>query len=214
MADNIISEVELEMGISIEHLIDEFGKIRTGRANPSLVTGIQVEYYGVKTPLQQLASVSVPDPRLLVVQPFDKNSFEEIEKAIQNADIGLNPATDGDIIRIPIPALSEERRKELTKVASKAAEDTKVSIRSHRRTGIDQLSKLKDDLPADDLKRYEAQIQDLTDKFVQKIDELYKIKENELLEVSILFFFRGRRNILARWRRIFSSNRQNSTPVT
>ena len=102
MADNIISEVELEMGISIEHLIDEFGKIRTGRANPSLVTGIQVEYYGVKTPLQQLASVSVPDPRLLVVQPFDKNSFEEIEKAIQNADIGLNPATDGDIIRIPI----------------------------------------------------------------------------------------------------------------
>ncbi len=167
MADNIISEVELEMGISIEHLIDEFGKIRTGRANPSLVTGIQVEYYGVKTPLQQLASVSVPDPRLLVVQPFDKNSFEEIEKAIQNADIGLNPATDGDIIRIPIPALSEERRKELTKVASKAAEDTK----------------LKDDLPADDLKRYEAQIQDLTDKFVQKIDELYKIKENELLEV-------------------------------
>ena len=183
MADNIISEVELEMGISIEHLIDEFGKIRTGRANPSLVTGIQVEYYGVKTPLQQLASVSVPDPRLLVVQPFDKNSFEEIEKAIQNADIGLNPATDGDIIRIPIPALSEERRKELTKVASKAAEDTKVSIRSHRRTGIDQLSKLKDDLPADDLKRYEAQIQNLTDKFVQKIDELYKIKENELLEV-------------------------------
>ena len=176
MADNIISEVELEMGISIEHLIEEFGKIRTGRANPSLVTGIQVEYYGVKTPLQQLASVSVPDPRLLVVQPFDKNSFEEIEKAIQNADIGLNPATDGDIIRIPIPALSEERRKELTKVASKA-------IRSHRRTGIDQLSKLKDDLPADDLKRYEAQIQDLTDKFVQKIDELYKIKENELLEV-------------------------------
>ena len=151
MADNIISDVELEMGISIEHLVDEFGKIRTGRANPSLVTGIQVEYYGVKTPLQQLASVSVPDPRLLVVQPFDKNSFEEIEKAIQNADIGLNPATDGDIIRIPIPSLSEERRKE--------------------------------DLPADDLKRYEAKIQDLTDKFVQKIDELYKIKENELLEV-------------------------------
>ena len=97
--------------------------------------------------------------------------------------MGLNPATDGDIIRIPIPALSEERRKELTKVASKSAEDTKVSIRSHRRSGIDQLSKLKDDLPADDLKRYEAQIQDLTDKFVQKIDELYKIKENELLEV-------------------------------
>ena len=181
MADNIILEVELEMGISIEHLVEEFGKIRTGRANPSLVTGIQVEYYGVKTPLQQLASVSVPDPRLLVVQPFDKNSFEEIEKAIQNADIG--PATDGDIIRIPIPALSEERRKELTKVASKAAEDTKVSIRSHRRSGIDQLSKLKDDLPADDLKRYEAQIQNLTDKFVEKIDELYKIKENELLEV-------------------------------
>ena len=134
-------------------------KIRTGRANPNLVTSIQVDYYGTKTPLQQLASVSVPDPRLLVIQPFDKSSFEEIEKAIQNADIGLNPATDGEIIRIPIPPLSEERRKELSKVASKASEDTKVSIRSHRRSGIDKINELKDDLPADEIKRYESKIQ-------------------------------------------------------
>ena len=147
------------MTISIEHLIEEFGKIRTGRANPNLVTGIQVDYYGTKTPLQQLASVSVPDP------------------------IGLNPATDGDIIRIPIPPLSEERRKELSKVASKASEDTKVSIRSHRRSGIDKINELKDDLPADEIKRYESRVQELTDKFVSKIDELFKIKENELLEV-------------------------------
>ena len=118
MSEDIITDIELEMTISIEHLIEEFGKIRTGRANPNLVTSIQVDYYGTKTPLQQLASVSVPDPRLLVIQPFDKSSFEEIEKAIQNADIGLNPATDGEIIRIPIPPLSEERRKELSKVAS------------------------------------------------------------------------------------------------
>lgn len=183
MSEDIITDIEVEMTISIEHLIEEFGKIRTGRANPNLVTSIQVDYYGTKTPLQQLASVSVPDPRLLVIQPFDKSSFEEIEKAIQNADIGLNPATDGDIIRIPIPPLSEERRKELSKVASKASEDTKVSIRSHRRSGIDKINELKDDIPADELKRYESKIQELTDKFVSKIDELYKIKENELLEV-------------------------------
>ena len=183
MSEDIITDIELEMTISIEHLIEEFGKIRTGRANPNLVTSIQVDYYGTKTPLQQLASVSVPDPRLLVIQPFDKSSFEEIEKAIQNADIGLNPATDGDIIRIPIPPLSEERRKELSKVASKFSEDSKISIRSHRRSGIDELGKMKDEISADELKRSETQIQELTDKYVKKVDELLSVKQNELLEV-------------------------------
>ena len=111
MTQAIITDVESNMKNSVNHLIEEFTKIRTGRANPSLVTNIQVDYYGTKTPLQQLASISVPDPKLLLIQPFDKGSFEEIEKAIQNSDIGLNPATDGDVIRIPIPSLSEERRK-------------------------------------------------------------------------------------------------------
>ena len=147
------------------------------------MTNIQVDYYGTKTPLQQLASISVPDPKLLLIQPFDKSSFEDIEKAIQNADIGLNPATDGDVIRIPIPSLSEERRQELTKVASKFTEDSKISIRSHRRSGIDELDKMKDEISADDVKRFETQIQELTDKYVKKVDELLSVKQNELLEV-------------------------------
>jgi ribosome recycling factor len=130
-----------------------------------------------------LLQLAFPDPKLLLIQPFDKGSFEEIEKAIQNSDIGLNPATDGDVIRIPIPSLSEERRKELTKVASKFTEDSKISLRSHRRTGIDELNKVKDDISADDIKRFETQIQELTDKYVKKVDELLSVKQNELLEV-------------------------------
>ncbi|MDC0471822.1 ribosome recycling factor [Acidimicrobiia bacterium] len=183
MTQAIITDVESNMKNSVNHLIEEFTKIRTGRANPALVTNIQVDYYGTKTPLQQLASISVPDPKLLLIQPFDKGSFDEIEQAIQNSDIGLNPATDGDVIRIPIPSLSEERRKELTKVASKFTEDSKISIRSHRRTGIDELNKVKDDMSADDVKRFETQIQELTDKYVKKVDELLSVKQNELLEV-------------------------------
>ena len=183
MTQAIITDVESNMKNSVNHLIEEFTKIRTGRANPALVTNIQVDYYGTKTPLQQLASISVPDPKLLLIQPFDKGSFDEIEKAIQNSDIGLNPATDGDVIRIPIPSLSEERRKELTKVASKFTEDSKISIRSHRRTGIDELNKVKDDMSSDDVKRFETQIQELTDKYVKKVDELLSVKQNELLEV-------------------------------
>ena len=171
------------MKTSVNHLVEEFTKIRTGRANPSLVSNIQVDYYGTKTPLQQLASISVPDPKLLFIQPFDKGSFEDIEEAIQNADIGLNPATDGDVIRIPIPSLSEERRQELSKVASKFTEDSKISIRSHRRNGIDDLEKTKDDISADEIKRFESQIQELTDKYVKKVDELLSVKQNELLEV-------------------------------
>ena len=183
MSQEIITNVENNMKTSVNHLVEEFTKIRTGRANPSLVSNIQVDYYGTKTPLQQLASISVPDPKLLLIQPFDKGSIEDIEKAIQNADIGLNPATDGDVIRIPIPSLSEERRQELSKVASKFTEDSKISIRSHRRNGIDDLEKTKDDISADEVKRFESQIQELTDKYVKKVDELLSVKQNELLEV-------------------------------
>ena len=168
---------------TVNHLIDEFSTIRTGRANPALVDKLSVEYYGTKTPLQQLSTISVPDPKLLVIQPFDKSSLEEIEKAILNADIGLNPTNDGEVIRIPIPPLSEERRKELGKVASKSSEEAKVSVRTHRRFGIDEISKLKDDHSADNIKRLETQIQDLTNNFVSKIDELLTVKQNELLDV-------------------------------
>ena len=183
MTQELISNVESNMKTSVNHLVEEFTKIRTGRANPSLVTNIQVDYYGTKTPLQQLASISVPDPKLLLIQPFDKGSFEDIEKAIQNADIGLNPATDGDVIRIPIPSLSEERRQELTKVASKFTEDSKISIRSHRRSGIDELDKMKDEISADDVKRFETQIQELTDKYVKKVDELLSVKQLSLIHI-------------------------------
>ena len=128
MSEALIQQVEDKMAGSINHLVDEFSSIRTGRANPALVDKLNVEYYGTKTPLQQLATISVPDPKLLVIQPFDKGALDEIEKAVINADIGLNPVNDGEVIRIPIPPLSEERRIELGKVASKAAEDTKVVL--------------------------------------------------------------------------------------
>ncbi|MFL2690945.1 MAG: ribosome recycling factor [Candidatus Actinomarina sp.] len=183
MSEELIKDVESKMLTTVNHLIDEFSTIRTGRANPALVDKLSVEYYGTKTPLQQLSTISVPDPKLLVIQPFDKSSLEEIEKAILNADIGLNPTNDGEVIRIPIPPLSEERRKELGKVASKSSEEAKVSVRTHRRFGIDEISKLKDDHSADDIKRLETQVQDLTNNFVTKIDELLSIKQNELLEV-------------------------------
>jgi len=183
MSEALIQQVEEKMAGSINHLIDEFSSIRTGRANPALVDKLNVEYYGTKTPLQQLATISVPDPKLLVIQPFDKGALHEIEKAVINADTGLNPVNDGEVIRIPIPPLSEERRKELGKVASKAAEDTKVGVRNHRRFGIDEITKLKDDHSADEIKRLESRVQDLTDKYVVKIDELLSVKQNELLEV-------------------------------
>ena len=174
MSEILIKDVEQKMINSINHLIDEFSTIRTGRANPSLVDKLNVEYYGTKRPLQQLATISVPDPKLLVIQPFDKTALEEIEKSVLNSDIGLNPTNDGEVIRIPIPPLSEERRKELGKVASKSSEDAKVSVRSHRRFGIDEIAKLKDENSADEIKRLELKVQELTDKYVNKIDELLK----------------------------------------
>ncbi len=183
MEEQIISDVESNMKLSITHLIDGLSKIRTGRANPSLVSNINVEYYGTKTPLQQLATINIPDPKLIVIQPFDKSSIHEIEKSIINEDIGLNPAVDGDIIRIPIPALSEERRKELTKVASKETEDAKISIRSHRRNGIDNVSELLSDSSTDETKRIEEEIQKLTDLYIGKIDDILSKKQDELLEV-------------------------------
>jgi len=183
MEEPIISQVEKSMKLSIQHLVEDLGKIRTGRANPDLVTGINVDYYGAKTPLQQLATINIPDPKLIVVQPFDKNSIQDIDKAIQNEDLGLNPSIDGDVIRIPIPPLSEERRKELIKVASKSAEDAKISIRSHRRNGIDNISKEMNDASSDEVKRIENKIQEITDLYVKKIDEIISVKQNELLEV-------------------------------
>ena len=184
MSDILIKEVENKMLTTINHLVDEFSTIRTGRANPALVDKLTVEYYGTNTPLQQLATISVPDPKLLVIQPFDKTSLDEIEKSILNADIGLNPTNDGEVVRIPIPALSEERRKELGKVASKASEDAKVSIRNVRREGNSQLKEfLKEkEISQDEERQGEELIQKLTDTFVEKVDLALNSKEKDLLD--------------------------------
>ena len=181
--EDIIKQVDKKMAQALEHLIKDFQSIRTGRANAALVDSLIVNYYGTSTPLQQLANITVPDAKLLIVQPYDQNSIKDIEKSINNSDLGLNPSNDGEVIRIPIPALSEERRIELGKVASKTSEESKVAIRNHRRTSMSELDTVKLDYSEDEIKRYEKGIQDITDKFIVKIDEILKQKQDELLEV-------------------------------
>jgi ribosome recycling factor len=160
-------------------------KIRTGRASTALLDGITVEYYGAPTALNQLANLSAPDPRLLVISPFDKGTLGDIERAIQASDLGLTPANDGKVIRISIPPLTEERRKELVKQVRKMAEGHKVGIREARRDGMSMLKDLESDgsLPKDDRHRADKQVQDLTDEYTKKVDELTAQKEKEVLEV-------------------------------
>ena len=185
MADNIISEVELEMGISIEHLIDEFGKIRTGRANPSLLESVEVDYYGSSTPISQMSNISVEDARTLSIVPWEKDQVQNIEKAIQSSDIGLQPATSGDVIRVIVPELTEETRKDLIKVAKSEAENSKVAIRNQRRDANAMLKEFHNEkeISQDDLRRGEEIIQNLTDNYVTKIDLLLERKEKDLLEI-------------------------------
>ena len=181
--EDIIKQADKKMAQALEHLIKDFQSIRTGRANAALVDSLIVNYYGTSTPLQQLANITVPDAKLLIVQPYDQNSIKDIEKSINNSDLGLNPSNDGEVIRIPIPALSEERRIELGKVASKTSEESKVAIRNLRRTSMSELDTVKSDYSEDEIKRYEKGIQDITDKFIVKIDDILKQKQDELLEV-------------------------------
>ena len=162
----------------------ELQKVRTGRASTALLDGIQVDYYGTPTPLNQLANLSTPDPRLIVISPYDKGVFQEIEKAILKADLGLSPSNDGKVVRVPIPPLTEERRKELVKHVHRLAEDHKVGVREARR---DALALLKDlaaeGLSEDDKRREEKKIQALTDDFVKQIDQMTASKEEEILQV-------------------------------
>ncbi|AOM83154.1 ribosome recycling factor [Salisediminibacterium beveridgei] len=185
MTKEILKQTEERMIKSLEALGRELGSVRTGRANASLLDRIQVEYYGMMTPLNQLASISVPEGRMLVIQPFDKSSLQDIEKAIQKADIGLSPSNDGNIIRISVPALNEERRKELIKVVGRYAEDAKVAVRNVRRDANDELKKLEKDggLTEDDLRRRQDEVQKLTDDYIKKIDERVKAKEQDIQEV-------------------------------
>jgi ribosome recycling factor len=164
---------------------DEFAGIRTGRAHPSMFNKITAEYYGTQTPVNQLASFHMPEPRMVIVQPFDKSSMAAIEKAIRNSDLGVNPSNDGNIIRIVFPELSEERRREYIKIARHKAEDSRVSIRNIRRHAKDSLDKLVKggDAGEDDGRRAERELEDLTHVYVGQIDELLRHKEAELLEV-------------------------------
>jgi ribosome recycling factor len=179
--DELLSEANTKMDQAVEHTAVEFGGIRTGRANAGILSRVTVEYYGTETPLQQLASFSVPEARMLVVQPFDKTSIQAIERAIREADLGLNPSNDGNIIRLAFPSLTEERRKELVKVVHGIAEDGKIAVRNVRRHSKDRIE--AEDVSEDDVHRAEKELQVLTDRHTAKIDEAVVRKEEELLEV-------------------------------
>lgn len=183
MISDLLTEAEHKMDQAVDHVASEFGTVRTGRANPQLLHRISVEYYGSPTPLQQLASIAVPEPRLLVVQPFDKSTVNDIERAIQQADLGLNPTNDGSVIRIAFPPLTEERRKELIRVVRHMAEEGKVSVRNIRRASKTDMEALHGEISDDDIRRGEDELQKLTDRFTERIDTLLANKEEELLEV-------------------------------
>jgi ribosome recycling factor len=181
--DELLGEAEAKMDQAVEHVQNEFSSIRTGRANASILNRVMVDYYGTATPLQQLASFSVPEAQLLVVQPYDKSAMGEIERAIQAAGLGLNPANDGNVIRLAFPALNEERRQELIKVVRQMAEDGRIAVRNVRRHSKDDIEALEGEVSEDDVRRGEDRLQDITDKHVARIDELLAHKEAELLEV-------------------------------
>lgn len=169
----------------LEHLKKELAGIRTARASMSLLDGIKADYYGTPTPIKQIASLSTPDARLITVQPWDPNMINEIEKAILKSDLGLNPSNDGKIIRIPIPQLTEERRKDLVKLIKKIGEDTKISLRNIRRDVIDKSKKDQKEgsISEDDMKKGHEEAQKLTDQYIHKVDEIVVKKEHEILEV-------------------------------
>jgi ribosome recycling factor len=184
-AEELINGARDRMVKSVEHARSEFATVRTGRASASLLDRIEVDYYGTPTPLKQLATISVPDARMLSIQPFDPSSIRAIEKAIQESDLGLTPSNDGKLIRLPIPQLTEERRKELVKIVRNMAEDHKVAVREIRRDAMRHLKELVDngEVGADDEHRAEGRVQELTDEHTRQIDELLKHKEAEVMEV-------------------------------
>ena len=185
MIDDSLLEAEEKMEKAVVVAKEDFNGIRTGRVHPSLFNKITAEYYGTQTPVNQLASFHMPEPRMVIVQPYDKGSMAAIEKAIRTSDLGVNPSNDGTIIRVVFPDLSEERRREYIKIARSKAEDSRVSIRNIRRHAKDSIDKLVKNSEAgeDEVRRAERELQDLTDTYVAKIDELLKHKEAELLEV-------------------------------
>ena len=185
MSKEVLAPAKEKMTKAEESLRRELGQIRAGRANASLLDRIQVEYYGAPTPVNQLASINIPEARVLMITPFDKNSIADIEKAIQKSDIGLSPTNDGNVIRLVIPQLTEERRKELAKDVKKEAENSKVAVRNVRRDAMDELKKAQknSDITEDELRSFEKDVQKLTDDSIKNIDAITAEKEQELLEV-------------------------------
>lgn len=185
MADVVMQETKEKMNKAAEALQRELGQIRAGRANASILDRVMVNYYGAPTPVNQMASIGIPEARLLVITPFDKSTIKEIEKAIQTSDIGITPQTDGTVIRLVIPQLTEERRKELAKEVKKEAENSKIAIRNIRRDAIDSYKRQEKagDITEDDLRSAEKDIQQLTDDAIKQLDAIAAEKEKELLEV-------------------------------
>jgi ribosome recycling factor len=183
--DKIKKDAETRMAKSVEALKGDLGKIRTGRAHPGLLDHIRVDYYGTKTPLNQVANISVSDARTLTVAPFDKSALQAIEKAIRESDLGLNPVAAGQVLRVPLPALTEERRRELAKHVHKEGENAKIAIRNVRRDGNQHLKDLlkKKLITEDDDKRAEDAVQKMTDRFIAEVDKLVAAKEQEIMQV-------------------------------
>ncbi len=185
MYDDVVAESKEGMVRAVEALKREMSKVRTGRASTALLDDVRVDYYGTPTPLSQVGTLAVPEARMITIQPWEKHLIPEIEKAIFKADLGLNPSSDGQIIRIVIPPLTEERRKEMVKVIRRMGEDSKIAVRNARRDANDTLKMLEKEkeITEDDLKRGEKQIQDVTDNYVARIDEVVSQKEKEVMEI-------------------------------
>ncbi len=180
----VLDEATESMGNTIRHLEVEFQGIRAGKASPAMLNGVMVEYYGTTVPIEQTANISCPDARLIVVQPFDKNSIGSIAKAILNANLGFNPINNGELLRVAVPPLTEERRRDLVKRTKNAAEEAKVGVRNIRRNANDEAKKLeKDTISEDESKLLQEEIQKLTDKYIKKIDELTELKSKDILTV-------------------------------
>ncbi|MBN1958053.1 MAG: ribosome recycling factor [Desulfuromonadales bacterium] len=185
MVNEVLSEAKKAMEKAVKALKKEMSKVRTGRASTSLLDDVTVEYYGVSTPLSQVATLSTPEARLITVQPWEKNLIPDIEKAIFKADLGLTPSSDGQLIRLPVPALTEERRRDMVKIIKRMAEDAKISVRNARRDANENLKMLEKEkeITEDDLKRSEKDVQQLTDEFVSTIDNVVQNKEQEVMEI-------------------------------
>jgi len=185
MEDTSYKEIEAKMTKAIQALKEELAGLRAGRANPAMLDKISVDYYGVPTPINQLGSISVPEARVIVIQPWEPKILRDVEKAIQKADIGINPNNDGKVIRLIFPVLTEERRRELTKTVKKQGEDAKIAVRAVRREAIEQFKaqEKKSEITEDDLRLAEQDVQKLTDKYVADIDKIVEDKEKEIMEV-------------------------------